>query len=158
MILDSSEDDCQFVNFRLGTSSGTTRTWEIKVTQYKCDNVDVSGPPGCLQYYTSTSGIIQSFNFPAPSETTIGSTVTHLSNQNYEVCIRRAIEACYICYFATIDVAASTAASQHSFGLSAIPATGGGLVIVMAAAARRDQECTTDYIMVICAHNISTDL
>ena len=96
VILDSSEDDCQLANFRLGTSSGTIRSWEIKVTQYKCDNVDVSGPPGCLQYYTSTNGIIQSFNFPSPTVTTIGSTVTHLSNQNYEVCIRRDINACFV--------------------------------------------------------------
>ena len=122
VILDSSGEDCQLVNFRLGTSSGTIRSWEIKVTQYKCDNVDLSGPPGCLQYYTSTSGIIQSFNFPSPAVTTIGNTVTHLSNQNYEICIRRDINACFICYYATIDVAASSADSQHSFGLSAIPA------------------------------------
>ena len=43
---------------------------------------------------------IFSFNFPtsATSGTTTGSTWTHLANQHYDVCIRRASGYCYICY------------------------------------------------------------
>ena len=44
--------------------------------QYGCGNDDVSGPPGCLQYYTATTGTIQSFNFPQPTVGTITETGT----------------------------------------------------------------------------------
>ena len=58
VILDAS-DDCHSANFMIGGDTGTTRQWDILVTQYSCDQDDVSGPPGCLQYYTSTQNIIQ---------------------------------------------------------------------------------------------------
>ena len=52
---------CQTANFRIGTSGGVTRMWEIKVQQYACGNEDVSGPPGCLQYYTGAKGNIEKY-------------------------------------------------------------------------------------------------
>ena len=138
MIIDAGEG-CQTASFKIGRSSGTTREWNIKVLQYECGNDDVSGPPGCLQYYTEDTGTIQSFNFPQPTVTTItatgaqwfcasfyhfdscySSTVTHLARQNYDVCIRRSAAACYICYSSTITLAPGGTASennQDSFGL-----------------------------------------
>ena len=38
-----------------------------------------------------------SFGYPT-SSTTVTTAVTHLSNQNYEICIRRAAGYCLICY------------------------------------------------------------
>ena len=53
--------------------------------------------PGCLQYYTATANNIQNFGFP-PTITTVTAGVTHLTNQHYDICIRRASGSCYICY------------------------------------------------------------
>ena len=53
--------------------------------------------PGCLQYYTASANTIQNFGFP-PTITAVTSKVTHLSNQHYDICIRRASGSCYICY------------------------------------------------------------
>ena len=57
---------------------------------------------------------IFSFGFPT-SATTVTSGVTHLSNQKYDICIRRAKSYCYICYS---EWKAGTAViAQGSFGL-----------------------------------------
>ena len=55
-----------------------------------------------------------SFAFPT-SATTVTSGVTHLSNQKYDICIRRAKSYCYICYSQWKAGTAVTA--QGSFGL-----------------------------------------
>ena len=60
MVLDASES-CQMVNFNIGGSTSTTRKWDIKVTQYACGDYDISGWPGCLQYYTGTANTIQKY-------------------------------------------------------------------------------------------------
>ena len=85
---------CQSVTFTINDSTTTSRSWDIKTTQYACGDSDTSGlhlklhysyskwpsvsrylilgPPGCLQYYKDTYGVIQSFNFPTGS--TVGSS------------------------------------------------------------------------------------
>ena len=57
--MDSDGENCQTANFLIGTSTTTTRAWNIRVTQFACGQEDSSGPPGCLQYYTQTSNYIQ---------------------------------------------------------------------------------------------------
>merc|ERR1712223_2254522 len=96
MIVDASTD-CAQATFQIGGLTTTSRKWNIRVTQYACGDYDMSGWPGCLQYYTSTASTIQNFGFPT-SATTVTSGVTHLSNQKYDICIRRAKSYCYICY------------------------------------------------------------
>ena len=59
VILDSDGASCLDANFFIGTSTTVTRSWKILVTQYNCGQEDVSGPPGCLQYHSSSSGYIQ---------------------------------------------------------------------------------------------------
>ena len=59
VILDSAGSDCQNVNFNIGGSTSTTRQWDIFVTQYTCGQEDLGGPPGCLQYYTGTTGLVK---------------------------------------------------------------------------------------------------
>jgi hypothetical protein len=135
MIVDSNGADCQQANFNISPSTSTTRSWTIRVTQYNCGEEDSSGPPGCLQWYTQTANTIQNFAFPTAitsSSTTITTTTTHLNNQNYNICIRRASGYCYICY----NIVAAT--DPNSFGLSAPPTDANDSAI--------DADCTTDYL------------
>ena len=90
MIIDSDGTNCHTVNFNIGATT-TTRNWDIFVTQYTCSQEDVAGPPGCLQYHTSITGLVKNFGYPSSNSATVtdGST-THLQNQNYQICIRRA--------------------------------------------------------------------
>merc|ERR1711997_1083946 len=119
---DPSGNTCHKALFSIGGSTSTSRQWDIKVTQYECGDYDSSGWPGCLQYYTATASNIQNFGFP-PTITTVTSKVTHLSNQHYDICIRRGSGYCYICYSPTI-IATTTAAigtpvdAAISFGVS----------------------------------------
>ena len=74
MILDvDTRKGCQTAAFTIGGATGGNnfmRSWDIKVTQYGCGNQDVSGPPGCLQYFTGETGDIMSFNFPTGNAVT----------------------------------------------------------------------------------------
>ncbi|XP_064117289.1 uncharacterized protein LOC135222869 [Macrobrachium nipponense] len=72
------------------TLTANNKNWNIKVTQISCDS-KYKAPESCLQYYTSTSGTVQSFNFA-----TNNNQVTQLANQNYGVCIRKAPGYCGI--------------------------------------------------------------
>merc|ERR1711899_266607 len=136
MIVDASSD-CSQATFNIGALTTTSRKWTIRVTQYACGDYDMSGWPGCLQYYTSTASTIQNFAFPT-SATTVTSGVTHLSNQKYDICIRRAKSYCYICYS---EWKAGTAViAQGSFGLSVSPS--------IASQAGTNTACTSDYIAI----------
>ena len=43
VVLDSNGDDCQMVNMQIGGATTTTRSWDIKVTQYNCGDEDMGG-------------------------------------------------------------------------------------------------------------------
>merc|ERR1712228_1154309 len=120
---DPAGSQCHKAIFNVGGTTTTSRSWNIRVTQYACGDYDNSGWPGCLQYHTGTAGNIASFGFP-PTITVVTTSVTHLQNQYYDVCIRRASSYCYICYMAQIvGTAATTQATQTSFGVSISGAT-----------------------------------
>jgi len=139
MIVEAA-DACHQANFNIGGLTTTTRKWDIRVTQYACGDFDSSGPPGCLQYYTATAGTVQNFGYPTTT-TTVTSSTTHLSNQKYDICIRRASGYCYICYSPSIvnEPNVAIASKQTSFGLSlgGIAATG---------SAQQGTDCSTDYL------------
>jgi hypothetical protein len=135
MILDASSS-CHTVNFNIGGSTTTSRKWDIRVTQYACGDYDLAGWPGCLQYYTATTSHIQNFAYPT-SATTVTSSVTHLSNQKYDICIRRAKGYCYICYFPAITGTAVIA--QISYGL-------GVATTAPAADSAVSTRCSSDYL------------
>ena len=59
VILDSNGADCQEAVFNISPDTTTTRAWTVRVTQYNCGQEDSAGPPGCLQYYTTTSNTIE---------------------------------------------------------------------------------------------------
>jgi len=107
---------CNTLNIDIDTgTTTTTRKWQIKTTQYTCDN-QRAPEQDCLQYYTASSGTVASFNWDT-SAITVSSTQTHLSSQQYSICIRRARDSCSVCFSPEISSAIDATAS--SFGLSA---------------------------------------
>jgi len=136
MILDVAGNDCQTVNFHIGSETTTTRSWDIYVTQYSCGQEELAGAPGCLQFHTGTTGLIKSFNYgTANTATATAPATTHLQNQDYTICLRREAGYCLVCYS---EWATSTAA-LGSFGLSISN-------IVMSEAASVGLTCVTDYL------------
>ena len=134
MILDSNGVECQTANFWIGSSTTTTRQWDIYVTQYTCGQEDLGGPPGCLQYHTGTTGLVKSFGYKTSnSATATAADTTHLSNQNYRVCVRREKSYCYICW--------SQWDTAGSFGLSISDIAG-------TARSGIGTDCELDYIEV----------
>ncbi|TRY80950.1 hypothetical protein TCAL_09568 [Tigriopus californicus] len=108
MIVDAS-DACHTANFVM---SGTgTRSWDIKVTQYKCGD-EMGGDSGCLQWFTGETGTFASFNFPTTTAA-LPPTTTHLSNQLYSMCWRQEVGTCGICWEVV-----NTGQDTESFGLS----------------------------------------
>lgn len=123
LIVDANGDSCHKVNFGIGSGS-TTRTWDIMVTQYRCGE-EAGGPPGCLQWHMARMGRFRSFNFPDNARGVVTTNaVTHLSNQQYSICIRKDAAASHVCYIpctyqANAANTASAAIKMDSFGVSA---------------------------------------
>lgn len=144
VIVDSDGSECSIVNLGIGGGT-TTRSLDIRVTQFKCGE-EMGGPPGCLQWFTTTTGTIRSFNFPSQAAgATVAASVVHLSNQNYKSCVRKPAGATVLCLApCTVVTAASItnmpATAQNSFGLS----------ISQNAAAKSSSGtlCSTDYITI----------
>merc|ERR1712038_72386 len=136
MIVDASSE-CHDATFNVAGATTTSRYWTIRVTQYACGDYDMSGWPGCLQYYTSTASTIQNFGFPS-SATTTTSAATHLSSQKYDICIRRASGYCYICY--STWTAGTAVIAQGSFGLNISPS--------IASQSAINTSCTSDYLSI----------
>eukprot|EP00096_Caligus_rogercresseyi_P009593 TRINITY_DN327_c2_g1_i2.p1 TRINITY_DN327_c2_g1~~TRINITY_DN327_c2_g1_i2.p1 ORF type:complete len:273 (+),score=4.76 TRINITY_DN327_c2_g1_i2:29-847(+) len=87
MILDASST-CNVLSFNIGATSSISRSWSIKVTQYTCGDHDYQGgPPGCLQYFTGSSGEFASYNYPTQSSMAPLDS-SHLSSQCYTFCFR----------------------------------------------------------------------
>jgi len=144
MILDSDGTSCSKVNIGLGNGAGTTaREWDIKVTQYTCGSED-GGPPGCLQWHTTSTGSFRSFNFPLLARgAAVPATTTHLSNQEYDICIRTPSGANHMCYTTCSSPTAANAAIaaiQSSFGVSIANGDAEGNI--------DDTECSSDYLTI----------
>ncbi|XP_057368742.1 uncharacterized protein LOC130689822 [Daphnia carinata] len=73
--------DVQLI-FNFGTGT-TTRSWNIKIALLPC-GASYLAPTDCLQYYTSSTGKVKSFNW----QDTTGGAIRQLNNQNYNICFR----------------------------------------------------------------------
>merc|ERR1712242_12466 len=155
MIMDSDGESCNNVNIVIGSGTTTTREWDIAVTQYACIDTtlleNTAGPKGCLQYMTGDkdgAGRIDNFGSDI-SLTTFGTTITHLANQQYNICIRRHGTHNRICYQLVKDVSTSIS-DQASFGLSIASAA--------IAVSNVDAACIGDHISIpnAVAHASST--
>jgi hypothetical protein len=110
------------------TGTSTVRTWEIKVSQITCSNLN-RPPTGCLQYYTTLVGRIMSFNFKS-------TTSSHLWYTDQNICIRQAQGYCCVQYQVCAD---QTSAFSIDRVQTYIAASAAGLV---------DTSCTTDYLAI----------
>lgn len=137
-------DDCHTVNFNIATTS-VTRAWTIHITQYTCqeDQNSQGGPPGCLQWFTGTTGRVSSFGYDRTITAVSASAATHLSSQNYQVCFRRQSSYCYICYTPVIEGTVLVETKQGSFGLSVSAGTA-----ATAAGSTVDQYCNNDRLTI----------
>merc|ERR1719422_1696857 len=109
MIVDSDGSSCVTALFTFGGGT-VNRRYTIHVIQYESTN-EMGGPPGCLQFFTGATGLVQTFNWQTAT------TSTHLANQNYDVCVRKMIGMCVICW--APETTGSTAdTTTGSFGVS----------------------------------------
>jgi len=90
MIVDTDGESCVTALFSWGLAT-QSRSYTIHVIQYESTN-EMGGPPGCLQFFTGATGLVQTFNWQTAT------TSTHLANQNYDVCVRKMIGMCVICW------------------------------------------------------------
>merc|ERR1719266_2635019 len=84
----AANSDTATVAFTIGTTSSTSRKWDIKVAQIPC-GANYAPPDGCLQYQTGLTGRFSSFNWADST------TAVHLASQTQNLCIRQ--EAGYCC-------------------------------------------------------------
>merc|ERR1711981_502218 len=115
-----ASDQCNMISLGIDTATtGTTRSWQIKVTQYECGNMRAP-EQDCLQYHTATSGKIASFNWDT---TNTGVTLTemvkqiHLTSQYYDICIRRSRGYCSVCF--SPELIGTANGETSSYGISA---------------------------------------
>jgi len=127
MILDTDGQSCQDALFTIGSDTHT-RKWDIHVTQYTCEEMETAkgaGPSGCLQYHTGSSGHFASFAFPITASligsTKVGSTVTHLNNQDYKICFRKESGKGKMCYTPLGLPTTLAITDQGTFGVSGSP-------------------------------------
>jgi len=66
------------------STTAQTRRFKIKVTQIECNSIS-KAPIDCVQYFTASSGTIESYNFGRI-----------LRNQHYDYCFRQNIGYCFI--------------------------------------------------------------
>ena len=109
-----ASDQCNKIHINIDTGTTTTRQWQIKTTQFTCES-EKSPVNSCLQYHTADTGSFASFAWDT-SATTVATTATHLTNQYYDVCIRRARDSCSICYTPKIISAATGTGSSYGLG------------------------------------------
>ncbi|KAM7354515.1 uncharacterized protein ACRADG_006165 [Cochliomyia hominivorax] len=75
------------INLSFATRFLPTRLWEIRIAQIPFSQ---RAPAGCLQYFTGTEGVLQTFNFADNGR--------HLANQDYRICMRQEMDMCSIVY------------------------------------------------------------
>lgn len=113
-----ASDECNTILINVDTgSTSTTRKWQIKTTQYTCES-EMAPVQSCLQYYTADYGKIASFGFDT-SVSAVTTSMTHLANQHYDICIRRKRSYCSVCYTPEILGPTTADGTGSSFGLSA---------------------------------------
>lgn len=65
------------------------RLWNIKITQLTCHSRHIA-PPGCLQFFSTSSGLLQSFNYNQTNPVLQG----EIAGLNYAICIHQNVTSC----------------------------------------------------------------
>jgi hypothetical protein len=90
MYVDATSSFCNSLSFGLGTTTTSTRSWEIRVSQFECDYNNLA-PQGCTQYfYGQDNGKFYSFNYNSGSG-------YNLANQRQNICFRREASKTKLC-------------------------------------------------------------
>lgn len=147
--VDSNGKDCHTVNLGIGGGgAANTRSLDIMVTQYRCGE-EMGGPPGCLQWHDTPTGKIRSFNFPDQQPGTfVPDTATHLSNQQYDICIRQPAGTTFICY--TPCTVQNNVAPNVNGGMTNMQSSFGVSVGQAAMTSEtKASSCTSDYITIV---------
>ncbi|RWS25426.1 uncharacterized protein B4U80_13081 [Leptotrombidium deliense] len=83
-----SNSDSILLTFLTGINQ-LQRYWKIKITQLSCTSREQLAPEGCLQYHTTPTGTVTSFNFQGDH---------YLQNIDYSICIKRPIDMCFLTF------------------------------------------------------------
>lgn len=117
-----ASDKCNQIHINIDTgSTTTTRKWQIKTTQYTCES-EMAPVQNCLQYHTAQYGTIASFGWDT-SASAVTSSMTHLVDQYYDICIRRTRSYCSVCYTPYIISTADGTGSSYGLSSGSVPAT-----------------------------------
>merc|ERR1712180_25982 len=97
-----ASEQCNVLSANIGsTSTSTTGSFSIKITQIPCNSATLP-PRGCLQYfYGSPSGTVSSYNYAGNNGEGTSGTSQLLANHHYTACIRTERTYCSICYWST---------------------------------------------------------
>ncbi|XP_059046247.1 uncharacterized protein LOC131841893 [Achroia grisella] len=134
------------ITITITASASTTfsRRWNIKLVQLGCDCPGIA-PNGCLQYYTGTSGTINSFNYGTGANTALSASLVtgtrQMVNLNYGICIRMEAGYCAIQY-------SQSGGDVYSFTVSGDVEGADNTVLGTAIGASNDGACTTDYVVI----------
>jgi len=115
------------------TGTTTSRSWQIRISQIPCGTT-YTAPSNCLQWFTSATGTLTSYDYQFTSATTF--PIQKLANQDYTICIRTNQGFCGICY----SVCTGIPTGGNAFLMSA-PAAAGAI----------DSACANDWIQIPCA-------
>ncbi|XP_054014781.1 uncharacterized protein LOC128895856 [Hylaeus anthracinus] len=117
----------------------TERRWNIRIQQIPCD-ATYRAPNGCLQYFTSVSDTVTSFNYGTtqnPRAPTYGTR--QMANTNYGVCVRMAQGYCGIEWSQTTPSSFSVSGDTGSFDST---------IIGTEFAAEAGTNCTKDFVII----------
>ena len=115
------------------------RSFSMKITQIECSSL-AKAESGCLQYFTSVSGQITSFNYNDASG-------LQISNTDYAICVRREKNFCGIRYSVCPDQVNSPA---MSFSISS-PDTANGEAPELSKVGPAN--CAKDWLTINCVNN-----
>merc|ERR1719367_2155927 len=151
MVLDTDGSMCVTAIFNFRSGGAQQRSYRIHVLQFG-EFDDMGGPMGCLQYYTEQMGTVNTFNWAGP----VGATSVHLANQHYNVCVRRLVTACRICWSpiqtaATMGDQATT--TRGAFGIGNAGAADNMAMGAQGAACVKSATATSQDFVVILGGN-----
>nr|CAH0107327.1 unnamed protein product [Daphnia galeata] len=145
--------DVQLIfNFATGTN---TRAWNIKIAMLPC-GASYLAPSECLQYFTTASGRVKSFNWQDVATT----TTRQLNNQNYKICFRAETlasgsSATQMCVSACTTTTPFVGFFLTGTGTAAVPADPSGTPAAVPAAAAaagtgtaENTGCTYDFLAI----------
>jgi len=124
-----ASDACNELSAAYGSgSSASSSSLAIKVSQIECSSSRLA-PPGCLQYFTSDTGTVESFNYNS-------GTSVHLASQDYSACFRQARGNCAICFYSPtatpFGVGSAIANNNAVDGVGALCGPAGGAIVAIA--------------------------